>query len=157
MIIHLRQMEHGTLELRGEEDPAPLGLEESGAIPEGPLRYDLVAGLSGGGLWVHGCLQLNLRLTCVGCLESFPFSLRLPEFALQTELSGGESVDLTDWVREDILLALPPYPKCDSGPERRCPATFPLADYAPPGETTPGPNPAWAALDEIENQLKQKD
>jgi uncharacterized protein len=157
MIIHLRQMEEGSLELQGEESADALGLEEVGAEAVGPLRYELTAGLSDGGLWAHGRLQISLRLTCVGCLEPFEISLTVPEFALQTELDGRESVDLTDWVREDILLALPPYPKCDAGPERRCPATFPPVDYAPPGGSTPDENPAWAALDQIKNLTTKKD
>lgn len=155
MIIHLRQMPEGILHLEGSESAAPLGLEEADARPLGELTYSLAAGLSDGGLWVHGRLRLPVELTCVGCLERFAARVDVPEFALQIPLEGKESVDLTEWVREDIFLALPPYPKCDAGSTTPCPAAqftrgsgpaeSPASAADPPG------SPFWDVLD----QLKQ--
>lgn len=157
MIIHLRKMPDGILHLEGSESAAPLGLEEADAKPLGELTYSLDAGLSEGGLWVHGKLSLQLELTCVGCLERFPYSLEVPEFALQIPLEGKESVDLTEWVREDIFLALPPYPKCDVGSATECPAARLTKgsepEERPAGAPDPAGSPLWDVLDKL-NQPK---
>lgn len=158
MILHFRQMEHGQLDLTGRENPQALGLEESGVRPIGDLEYDLEAGLSGGGVWVCGSLRLPVLLECVGCLESFATEVCLPDFALQIEreeIGGVESLDLTDWVREDILLALPTYPRCDSAGGKTCPAQFPGVESAPM-ESLPSAAPAaWAALDALNSPPSQ--
>lgn len=154
MIIHLRQMPDGILHLEGSEDPSPLGLDEAGVLPLGELSYSLDAGLSDGGLWVHGRLSLPVQLTCVGCLDPFPSSIEVPDFAVQTPLGGKESVDLTEWVREDIFLALPPYPKCDAGMEKTCPAGLPPKGTGPDDKS--GPNPEGSPLWNVLDQLKTK-
>jgi uncharacterized metal-binding protein YceD (DUF177 family) len=151
MKIHIRQMEHGHRDFVGTEDVHPLGLQEAGVEPLGPLTYELHAGLSDGGLWVHGTLSLHIRQVCVRCLEPFDTVLHVPEFAIQVELDGKESVDLTPFLREDILLALPPYPKCDEAEGRHCPFVSRFAD-ALTGETLGGNSAAsapavWSVLD----------
>jgi uncharacterized metal-binding protein YceD (DUF177 family) len=83
--------------------------------------------------------------------------VELPDFALQVQLEetgGGESIDLTPWVREDILLALPPYPKCDLVGGKECLARFPTTEFAPTGESPEEQNSIWSALDELENKKK---
>jgi hypothetical protein len=66
-------------------------------------------------------------MTCVSCLEAFEQDLDSDPFATQIELGGGESVDLTPEVREDIHLLLPAHPRCDQGGEKTCPAHYPAA------------------------------
>ncbi|PYL01413.1 MAG: hypothetical protein DME32_09100 [Verrucomicrobia bacterium] len=46
--------------------------------------------------------------------------IKVPAFALHTELHGPETVDITPFMREDILLNLPPYPHCDRDGGRVC-------------------------------------
>lgn len=156
MILHFRQMEHGRLEWSGCENPDALQLEEVGATPTGNLEYRLEAGLSGGGVWVCGSLRLPVTLTCVGCLEPFPWNIDVPDFAIQLEggeIGGGESLDLTDWVREDILLALPTYPKCDSAGGKTCLAQFPMVESAPMEPSSSAASSAWSALDALDPPL----
>ena len=146
MKIHLRQIHENGLHLEGEEDPAFLELEQQREIfvnAIGPVRYQLEVGLSGSGLFATGNLSLDLDVECVNCLVKFTYPLRVPDFAMQTELDGGETVDLTPWVREDILLALPPYPHCDWTGERVCPGAL--------RKTTDvsSDSHAWDALDKL--------
>ena len=70
----------------------------------GPLHYSFDLGLSEGALWANGSLTQTVELTCVSCLERFKYTIRVPQFALHTELGGPELIDLTPFVREDILL-----------------------------------------------------
>ncbi|MCS7009595.1 MAG: DUF177 domain-containing protein [Chthoniobacterales bacterium] len=150
MIVHICQMENGYLTLSGTESAKGLGLEEADAEAASDLEYNLQAGLSGGGLWVTGRLRLKLSLTCVRCLNKFPIDLELKEFAAQIPLDGRESIDLTPYVREDIFLALPPYPKCDSTGERECFAKFPQANDAPTEPEEAGQRSVWEILNELE-------
>jgi len=151
MKVHLRQIPQGDLlHLEGEEDPAPLGLEEAGAEPTGPLKYSLDIGVSGGGLFATGWISQRVRMTCVSCLEPFETELLADPFATQIELEGSESVDLTPEVREDMHLLLPPHPRCDQGGTKTCPARYPAAASTSPLEPGETARPAiWQALDQL--------
>lgn len=150
MKVHLRQIPEGsTLHIEGEEDAAPLGLEEAGATPVSPLRYSLDVGVSDGGIFATGEVAVTVRLVCVGCLEVFEREFVLDAFAMQRELTGAELVDLTAEVREDIHLSLPPHPKCDSGSGRSlCPAAYDGAPRASLRAPVEGAS-AWDALDKL--------
>lgn len=148
MKVHLRQIPGGTtLHLEGEEDAAPLGLEEADASPAGPLRYSLDVGLSGGGLFATGNVAVRARMRCVCCLEEFERDVVVDPFSLQIELTGAELIDLTPAVREDIHLNLPAHPRCDSDGGRKCPAVRGAARPAPVPPAT-----AWDALDQLKTR-----
>ncbi|MFY8215395.1 MAG: YceD family protein [Chthoniobacterales bacterium] len=153
MKIRIRDIpQDATIHLGQDLDPGFLGLEELGAKPTGPVRCELDAGLSGGGFFAIGTLSVPVVLECVSCLETFEKTLEVPEFATQIELAADEIVDLTDCIREDILLNLPPHPKCDVDGARQCSAHFPTAPGAPLTEESIADSSAWNAL----NQLKPK-
>jgi len=113
MKVHLKQIPPEGLHLEGEDPAAILELNDPSVQPKGDVRWALDIGLSEGGLFATGQLAVDLGLQCVSCLKKFTYPLRVEDFATQMELAGSETVDLTDQVREDILLALPPYPHCD--------------------------------------------
>ena len=151
MKVHLHQIPEGeTLHIEGEEDAGFLGLEEANAQALTPVRYSLDVGLSDGGLFATGEISVRVRLTCVKCLEFFEKEVEIAPFALQKELDGRESVDLTSEVRDDIHLSLPAYPRCDSESGRTCPASFSPAPADVPEASGAA---AWEALD----KLKTKD
>ncbi|PYJ32080.1 MAG: hypothetical protein DME88_12125 [Verrucomicrobia bacterium] len=52
--------------------------------------------------------------------ERLAITARVPAFAVHTELHGPETVDLTPFMREDILLNLPAHPHCDRDGDRVC-------------------------------------
>ncbi len=120
MKIHLQKIPDEGKHLEGEADPAILELSEPHITAESPVRYSLDVGLSEGGLFATGSLELDLRLRCVRCLDEFPFPVRIRDFACQIELTGNETVDLTPLAREDILLALPAHPHCDWDGQKPC-------------------------------------
>ena len=154
MKIHLRQIpQGGTLHVEGDEDAGFLDLEEVGAQPCSPLEYQLDVGVSGGGLFATGRLSVCLRLRCVACLDEFETRLSVDPFALQKELDGRESVDLTEQIREDIHLALPAHPRCDAEGKKTCPARF----LQPPGDASQPPgNAPWSVLDGLKTEKRQK-
>ena len=106
MKVHLRQIPAEGLHLEGEEECPIPQLDPKEARCTGPLRYNLDLGISEGALWANGELHQPVELHCVRCLEAFPYEIAVPDFALHTELAGPEVVDLTPFMREDVLLNL---------------------------------------------------
>lgn len=148
MKVHLRQIPAEGLHLAGEEDCPIPELEKDGVLCAGPLRYDLEVGLSDGALWANGTLEQPVELACVSCLERFVHTIRVPQFALHTELTGPELIDLGPFVREDILLNLPAYPHCDREGDRVCPA--PKPPVAEESSEVEKRKPDWSALDKLD-------
>lgn len=150
MKVHLRQIPQGqTLHVEGEEDAKPLGLEEAGAVPVSPLRFVLDVGVSEGGIFATGRVEVRVRVRCVVTLEEFEMDLVVDPFAMQMELTGGELMDLTPAVREDIHLVLPPHPRCDTGGGS---TTRPAAYEGAPRASqhgSAGGSSAWDALDKL--------
>ena len=160
MKIHLRQIPDDGLHLEGEEGRDILELPAGEPVrPLGRVRYSLDLGMDASGLWATGELFVNLELRCVRCLEPFPFQLHVPDVALQIERPATETVDLTPYLREDILLALPAYPHCDWSGERVCPGQLETQEEAAPlRESDRGsdfqPPSAWATLDQLKTPSK---
>lgn len=146
MKVHIKQIPAEGKHLEGEEPSQILDLDDPHIRPVGPVRYALDVGLSGGGLFATGRLAVDLELQCVNCLEPFRQRLVVDPFACQVELTGAETVDLTEPIREDILLALPPHPRCDWNGEQTCKGAFHLSAEAE--EIAPS-SEVWGALDQL--------
>ena len=94
------------------------------------------------GLYALGTLRTNLELECSRCLDPFSFPLKFQleeEFRPSIDISTGASLpsaeddetatridahhilDLTEVMRQNILLAMPPHPICRSNCAGLCP------------------------------------
>ena len=150
MKIHLNRFPVGGLHLEGEEDHVILDLEDETTRALSPVRYALDVGLSDGGLFATGSLAVDLEMECVRCLQRFKQTVEVPDFAVQVELTTSETVDLTQEIREDILLALPPHPHCDWNGANRCAGVLEIKrihESPPPAE--PGEKSPWKTLDQL--------
>jgi uncharacterized protein len=121
LLVNLRHLEAHEIHLEGELAAAELdfGLRDEMVHAEQPLRYDLTVEKMHEALLVTGSLQLILNCQCVRCLKSFKHRLVLEDWACHLPLAGVEKVavnndcvDLTPFVREDMLLEFPPHPLC---------------------------------------------
>jgi uncharacterized metal-binding protein YceD (DUF177 family) len=121
--VHLKQIPPEGLHLEGEEDCLIPELESDGVRCAGPMRYKIDVGVAEGSLWANGSLKQPVELSCVACLEKFIHQIKVPAFALHTELRGPETVDLSPFMREDLLLNLPAHPRCDREGGGTCKAT----------------------------------
>lgn len=144
MKVHLKQISAEGLHLEGEEACPIPELEGEDLRCAGPLRYKIDAGVSEGALWANGSLSQPVELRCVSCLEKFLYEIMVPTFALHIELQGPEVVDLTPFVREDLLLNLPAHPHCDRDGGRVCKASRPEI-----AEQELVRKPDWSALDRL--------
>ncbi|HEU5397082.1 MAG TPA: YceD family protein [Verrucomicrobiae bacterium] len=121
--VNLRHLEEHELHLQGELPVEELELDVHDEIirAEKPLHYDLQVEKLHQAILVQGKLEILLDCDCVRCLKSFEHRLELPRWALHLPLEGEEKVsvdndcvDLTPFVREDILLEFPQHPLCKS-------------------------------------------
>jgi len=158
LIVNLRHLEAGELRLQGEIPVAELDMGPCDEVAQAhlPLQYDLEAQALDDALLLQGRLCLPLACECVRCLKPFEFSLELCGWACHVPLEGEEAVpvvndcvDLTPYLREDILLEFPQHPLC--GPDcRGLPKTWvnePAKGLsAAPAEPKPS---AWGALDKL--------
>lgn len=160
LLLNLRLLQTEPLELSGELPVAELDLggEDRVIHLNHPLTYDLTVTNLDDALLVQGELRLPFECECVRCLTRFPQEVELPDFAVHLPLSGEDAVpvvddcvDLTPFLREDILLTLPQHPLCKPD----CRGLSQLAAGGASGQTsqTNAGASAWAAL----NKLKLKD
>jgi uncharacterized protein len=119
--VNLRHLEADPLSLSGELSVEELDLDVRDEMlrPAGPLQYKLEVQKLDGGLLVQGALGLELDCQCVRCLKPFRSRLDLREWTRHMPLQGEEAVainndcvDLTPYIREDILLEFPQHPVC---------------------------------------------
>ena len=160
LIVNLRQVRLEPQELCGELPAAELdpGSDDGVVHLNHPLEYDLTASMLEEAILVQGALRLTLDCECVRCLAKLEQIVELPDFAAHLPLEGEDAVavvddcvDLTPYLREDILLTLPQHPLCKPD----CRGLSQLAAGGASGQTTQtnAGASAWAAL----NQLKLKD
>jgi uncharacterized metal-binding protein YceD (DUF177 family) len=146
MKIHTLQIPPEGKHFEGSAPASVLDVNEEQTVPVAPLRYSLEVGLSDGGLFATGRLESAFNMECVSCLETFEYPICIPNFACQVELHGAEQVDLTENLREDILLALPAHPHCDWNGSRLCRG----ANFAPKQDPQPEqPKAVWTELDRL--------
>ena len=144
MKIHLKQIPPQGLHLDGDEDCPLHNLETEGIRCAGQLHYSIDLGIAGGALWARGSLSQPVELSCVSCLEKFVHEIKVPAFAVHTDLHGPETVDLTPFVREDLLLNLPAHPRCDTDGNRVC-----KVKQSKPVEEDIKRTLDWSALDKL--------
>lgn len=150
MKIHLKQILADGLRLKGEEDCPLTELEAEGIRCAGPLHYDLEIGISEGALWASGSLEQPVEMSCVACLDNFVYAIQVPTFALHKDLHGPEVVDLTPFIREDLLLNLPAHPRCDRDGGKICKAANMRTDAIARSEISPEKREHdWEALDKL--------
>jgi len=156
--INVRHLERGPVGLEGELgmevlDPDPR--DDLVQFPD-PVRYNLIVERLGAGLVVQGNLELPLRCICVRCLRPFKRVLALAPWSCHIPLEGEDEaaithdiVDLTPYVREDILLALPQHPLCE--PECRGLPSAPWREVPDTGLDRPKAHDVsvWAELDKL--------
>ena len=152
--FNLRHLEEHDLHLKGEVPVAELdfGVTDELIRLEKPLRYDLQVENMHDSVLVTGSLKLVLDCECVRCLKAFKHEIALKDWAAHLPLEGEDAVsinndciDLTPFVREDMLLEFPQHPLCkpDCGGLKKKKAGAKTGD----GEVIKPSN--WSELDKL--------
>ena len=151
LTFNIHHLEAKDLHLEGELPSAELELELHDELihPAEMLAYDLSVERIEGAALVQGRLSLDIEYECSRCLKKFSASLTIENWACHLPLTGEEAtpiehdlVNLTPYVREDILLALPQRPLC----EPECAGLKPAAEKGPRESDSTS---AWAELDKL--------
>jgi uncharacterized protein len=154
--FNVRHLEDKDLHIKGEIAPAELEIEALDELihVSRPLEYDLNVEQMEQSILVQGRLEILLSCECARCLKPFEHRLLLPDWAGHLPLEGEEQVvisndvvDLTPYIREDIVLAFPQHPLCKPdcrGLEK--PAKGSAADGQHESELT---SSAWSELNKL--------
>jgi uncharacterized protein len=151
--VNLRHLEKQEVHLKGElpVEALDFGVKDELVRLDEPLHYDLQVEKLHDALLVTGSLRLALNCECVRCLKKFKFRLDLVDWACHLPLAGEErvsvdndSVDLTPFVREDMLLEFPQHPLCKPD----CAGLKKKKAKEAAGEQEIRPS-AWAELDKL--------
>ena len=151
--VNIRHVEEHEIHLKGEMPVAELdfGVQDEMIRLEKPLRYDLQIQQLHDSLLVTGSLKLVLDCECVRCLKPFAYKLELTGWALHLPLEGEDKVsilndciDLTPFVREDMLIEFPQHPLCK--PE--CAGLKKKTKVQKAGDEEKPPSP-WTELDKL--------
>jgi uncharacterized protein len=153
LLVNLRHLEAHEVHLEGELPAAELdfGLQDEMICAEQPLRYELTVEKLHEALLATGSLELVLDCRCVRCLKPFQHRVVLENWKCHLPLVGeekvsvnGDCVDLTPFLREDMLLEFPPHPLCkpDCGGLEKCQAPK-------TGGKDVAASAAWAELDKL--------
>lgn len=155
LIINLRHLEHRTLTIQGEITAEEMEMETLDPMihTPRPLSFALTLERLQDHLLVKGRLRLVLACECVRCLQAFDHVLELNDWSCLIPLTGAEKapvandcLDLTPYVREDILLAFPLHPLCRSD----C-GGIPYSPGRSPGSAGPASSASstWAELNKL--------
>ena len=156
--VNLRHLEAHNIRLAGSLPIAELDLDPRDEVIQvcHPLEHDLEIQKLEDGLLVQGHLSLALECECVRCLKHFQYHLQINRWTCHLPLQGEDAVtvvsdcvDLTPYVREDILLEFPRHPLCN--PEcRGLPgmSAGTSGSSSDVGKTEMG-SPAWAELNKL--------
>ena len=123
MIVYIERIPADGLDIEDAVSADALGLAESqdGSVVVGDVRLRLNLNVVGGELLVRGSWSGEIELVCSRCLEVFRVSLDEKELFWDFEIMGRDSIDLTDRVREDIILHFPVKPLCRAECRGLCP------------------------------------
>jgi len=151
LIVDVARLDPGGERYAGELAAGVLDLSDSGILtPAGGIVYDLFVQLLGPELLVRGTLRQRLMCVCVRCAADFEGEAADGEFMTSIEISDGiEFIDLTEEVREAIILALPGYPVCREDCKGLCMTCGVNLNQATCACHEAGHSDRWVALDTL--------
>lgn len=158
IVVNIRHLEKHNVQLEGQLPVVELDIDTRDEMIQlrEPLEYELEAQKLEGGLLIQGQLRLALDCRCVRCLEPFQHHVQLARWVRHLPLQGEDSalvlndcVDLTPYVREDMLLEFPQHPLCKPG----CRGVYLMhsgkVKTTSDNGATKGKPSAWAELDKL--------
>ena len=159
--VNLRHLEAHEVHLDGDLPAEELDLDVRDETIEAhePLQYDIEVQKLEHNLLVTGRLSLALDCKCVRCLKPFQYQMEIDPWTVHIPLAGEEAVkvsndcvDLTPFIREDILLEFPQHPLCDAECHGLPQGSLTGKGKEPSTASSEAGSSAWAEL----NKLKLK-
>ncbi len=155
LIISLEDFPEDGRYLCGKLDATLFGIDCDALHSTGPLSYELEAQLFETELMVRGCISAPFELRCDRCLTLFPYTVELNDITFSYDVKGKLALDITEDLREEIVLALPSYPKCEIS-DLECEINDTFGDFrldkdpqSGVDSATPSGESVWDALDQF--------
>ena len=157
MLVNLEELLKNPVSLEGEMPLEALDydLHEGPVTRIEPVQYRFETVRDGSQLLLNGRLSTGIECECVRCLKPFTKAIEIARWKSEVPLEGEERatvvndfVDLTPYVRDDILLSFPRYPVCGK-PDCVLPGGESLGG-APSGGSDERERSVWAELDNLD-------
>ncbi len=151
LVICLDDIPEDGCHIEGDLDPSIMQLgDDSLAKCEEPVQYSLNVTVVSGEFLVHGKLWTEACVRCCRCSEFFPVAVSESAYNFDLEASEiTESVDLTEDIREAIILTFPSYPVCRTECKGLCPQCGANKNEGE-CQCKPPADDRWAALDGLD-------
>ena len=122
MIINVTSIPEQGLKFEEEAPGEILGLNEAeGFRAAGAVSCDLYAQVVDGEMIVRGTLSVPVEARCARCTQFFSTTVTDSGFLRDfPDIQGVEEVDITEDIREALMLSLPHSPLCDESCKGLC-------------------------------------
>lgn len=111
MKIYVNRIPEEGLREHASYDPSTMDMERDDIhLPE-PFAVEAAISRVDTELVVQAAIRCPLRLSCARCLEEFSFTVA-PNAIFSYKVQSSGVVDITDDVRQEIILAYPMVPVC---------------------------------------------
>ncbi len=152
LVIDIARLARDGESVRGEIPSDLLAYDPSDFLfqPTGPLRYDLYVQQLGNELLVRGKVSEDFTCVCVRCGRDFPWTATDGEVAFSLEIDPGEFADLTEELRECIILRFPSNPLCNADCKGLCPRCGADLNKGPCSCRSSRGDFRWGGLDGLE-------
>ncbi|MDZ4200015.1 MAG: DUF177 domain-containing protein [Kiritimatiellia bacterium] len=152
MIIEVSKCTPEGVVFEGEELPVVLGMEGDPDVRvESPLNYRVTVSMVRGGLLVQGRVWTRFSFACGRCGGFFSTILEDSAFLRDYPLrEDQDEIDITDDLREAVLLRIPTVPLCSDSCEGRCPYCGVDRNRTSCSCRPPQANHVWSALDQLQ-------
>ena len=150
LAIDVARLDRDGEAVEGVLDDAVLDLHDEYLRPFAGIRYRLSVQLVGRELLARGELEQDFEAVCSRCGADFDFTVTVPDFLASFETDEKtEIVDLTDELRQSIILALPTYPVCRADCRGVCPTCGKNLNEGPCACEHEERDGRWGALDAL--------
>ena len=150
LTIDVARLDRDGEEVEGVLDDAILDLHDEFLRPFAGIRYRLFVQLAGRELLARGELEQDFEAVCSRCGADFDFTVTVSDFLASFETDEKtEIVDLTDELRQSIILALPTYPVCRADCRGVCPTCGKNLNEGPCACVHEERDGRWGALDAL--------
>ncbi len=156
LLIDLATLPEDGKAFSGELSAEIFGLPEKDATAVGALEYGLWAQRFGSELLLTGSVSAPFQFKCVITLKDFIQTIHLDSAAISIEIGNSSQLDVTEALREEVLLAFPANPRCDEGDDPEpCEIDSRYLAVDKPGKDDISPPPRnggddrWSALNDL--------
>lgn len=115
MKIYIERIPEEGLLLEAEESPQIIDIGDAQEKFKEKIQVRIRVYKISGNLIVVGTLATHVQLVCSLCLDHFSYLIENKGFTYDCEILGRDIIDLTEPIRDDMIIGLPLRPLCREG------------------------------------------